>query len=129
MAYWLLILKGSLQMKNYETADFDEIEPTRCPCGYSKRAFVSPDNSTATIHQVDIQADSRVHYHKKLTEIYLVLEGEGYLELDGEKIPVKKNSTVMIKPGCRHRAVGKLKIVNVSVPSFDPDDEWFDAKE
>jgi len=32
----------------------------------------------------------------------------------------------MIKPGCRHRAVGKMQIVNFAVPSFDPEDEWFD---
>jgi hypothetical protein len=32
----------------------------------------------------------------------------------------------MIEPGCRHRAVGNLKIINVPVPKFDPEDEWFD---
>jgi hypothetical protein len=29
----------------------------------------------------------------------------------------------MILPGTRHRAVGKLKILNVCVPPFDPADE------
>jgi hypothetical protein len=32
----------------------------------------------------------------------------------------------MIKPGCRHRAIGKLKILNIPIPAFDPDDEFFD---
>jgi hypothetical protein len=32
----------------------------------------------------------------------------------------------MIKPGCRHRAVGDLRILNIPVPAFDPADEWFD---
>jgi hypothetical protein len=27
---------------------------------------------------------------------------------------------------CRHRAVGKLRIVNICIPPFDPADEWFD---
>ena len=66
------------------------------------------------------------HYHKKMTEIYLVLEGEGHIELDGESLPVKPLTTVMIKPGCRHRAVGNMKIINVPIPKFDPDDEWLD---
>ena len=44
-------------------------------------------NTLATVHLTEISADSRSHYHKKMTEIYTVLEGEGYLELDGEKIP------------------------------------------
>ncbi len=35
-------------------------------------------------------------------------------------------TALLIRPGCRHRAVGKLKRVNVPVPAFDPDDEWCD---
>jgi mannose-6-phosphate isomerase-like protein (cupin superfamily) len=84
------------------------------------------DNPVATLHMVDISSDSEVHYHKRLTEIYLVLEGEGYMELDGDRVPVKPLTAVFIKPGCRHRAVGRLRIVNIPVPAFDPEDEWFD---
>ena len=113
-------------MANYMIARFDEIDVIKCPCGFSRRAFVSPDNPTATMHIVDIKEDARVHYHKKLTEVYFVLEGEGYMELDGESVQVKPFTAIFIKPGCRHRAVGKMRIVNVSIPAFDPDDEWFD---
>ena len=113
-------------MANYMIARLDEIDPVGCPCGQSRRAFVSPDNPVATLHMVDISADSRAHYHKKLTEIYLVLEGSGHMELDGERVPVGPLTAVLIRPGCRHRAVGKLRIVNVPVPAFDPEDEWFD---
>lgn len=112
--------------KNYMIERLDEVEPTRCPCGFARRAFATPDNTVATMHLVDIQHDSRVHYHKKMTEIYLILEGEGHMELDGELIPVKPLTSIFIKPGCRHRAVGKLKIINVPIPAFDPHDEWFD---
>ena len=113
-------------MANYMIARFDDIDAVKCPCGFAKRAFAVPDNSTATMHTVDIQQDSRVHYHKKLTEIYLVLEGSGRMELDGEKISVTPFTAIFIKPGCRHRAVGKMRIVNVCIPPFDPEDEWFD---
>jgi len=113
-------------MANYMIAHFDEIDAVKCPCGFAKRAFAGPDNSTATMHIVDIQADSRVHYHKKLTEIYLVLEGSGHMELDGEKISVDPLTAVFIKPGCRHRAVGKMRILNIVIPPFDAEDEWFD---
>ncbi len=113
-------------MANFEVAHFDEIEAVPCPCGLAKRAFALPDNETATLHVVDIQEDARVHYHKEHTEIYLVLEGQGHMELDGQRIPVKPFSTILIKPHCRHRAVGKLRIVNVCIPPFDPADEWFD---
>lgn len=112
--------------KNFTIAHLPDIEPTRCPCGFARRAFATPDNTVATLHLVDIQEDAQVHYHKKMTEIYLILEGEGFLELDGELHPVKPLTTIMIKPGCRHRAIGKLRIVNVPIPAFDPHDEWFD---
>jgi mannose-6-phosphate isomerase-like protein (cupin superfamily) len=112
--------------KNYSITRFDDVAAVKCPCGFSKRAFATPDNSLATIHLVDIQEDAQTHYHKQLTEIYLILEGEGFMELDGERHPVKPMTTIMIKPGCRHRAVGKMKIINVAIPAFDPKDEWFD---
>jgi mannose-6-phosphate isomerase-like protein (cupin superfamily) len=113
-------------MPNYMIADLDAIPPVRCPCGFAKRAFGVPDNQTATLHVVDIQEDSRTHYHKKMTELYLVLEGEGQMELDGQLFPLKPMTAVFIKPGCRHRAIGRLKIVNIPIPAFDEADEWFD---
>jgi mannose-6-phosphate isomerase-like protein (cupin superfamily) len=116
----------AIPMNRYLLADLHTIDPVRCPCGFSRRAFVTPDNELATLHVVDIQEDSRSHYHKKMTEIYLVLEGEGHLELDGQLVPIKPMNTIMIQPGCRHRAIGKLKIINVAIPAFDENDEWFD---
>jgi len=113
-------------MKNYFVAQLDEIEPVQCPCGSSRRAFVRDDNPIATMHMVDIREDARAHYHKKLTEIYLILEGNGHVELDGEMVPVKPFTAVFIKAGCRHRAVGKMRIVVVPIPVFDAADEWFD---
>ena len=113
---------------NFKIAHLNDIDPVRCPCGFTRRAFVEPDNPVASIHLVDIQEDAQTHYHKKLTEIYLILETEGecFMELDGELHPVRPMSTILIKPGCRHKAVGKMKIVNMPVPTFDPHDEWFD---
>lgn len=113
-------------MKRFDIAQLDSIDAVRCPCGFSRRAFAKPENTTATVHVVDIQADSQTHYHKRMTEIYVVLEGEGVIELDGEKFPLKPMTSVMIRPGCRHRAVGKLRILNIPIPAFDETDEWFD---
>ncbi len=112
--------------KNYHFAQLDEIETVRCPCGNARRAFGDDPEKVATMHLVDILEDAKAHYHQRMHEIYLVLEGEGFLELDGERVPVRPMSAVLIKPGCRHRAVGNLKIINVPIPAFDPDDEWFD---
>lgn len=113
-------------MANFAIARFCDIEPVGCPCGSTRRAFVGEADGTATVHLVEISADSRVHYHKRLTEIYLIIEGSGCIELDGEAVAVEPMTVVMIRPGCRHRAVGRMKVINTSVPAFDPEDEWFE---
>jgi mannose-6-phosphate isomerase-like protein (cupin superfamily) len=113
-------------MKNYLLAQLDALPQQQCPCGTTRRAFISPDNPVASLHLVEIRQDAQRHYHKRLSEIYLVLEGEGHLELDGELVPVRPLTAIFIKPGCRHRAIGPLKIVNIPIPAFDPHDEWFD---
>jgi len=115
-----------IETPNFVIEDLNDMEPVDCPCGKTRRAFTSPDNDVATLHMVDIQTDAQTHYHKKLTEIYLILEGEGHMELDGELYPVKPMTTIFIRPGCRHRAIGNLRIVNIPIPAFDPNDEWFD---
>ena len=112
--------------KRYKISHLADIEAAPCPCGFSRRAFMDDDNETASIHLVDIKKDSQTHYHKKLTEMYLVLEGEGQIELDGELFPLRPMTAVLIRPGCKHRAVGEMKIVNIPIPKFNPEDEWFD---
>jgi len=107
-------------------SQLDDVSPVRCPCGWARRAFAAEPKNVASMHLVDIEEDSRAHYHKGMTEIYLILEGAGQMELDGELVPVKPMTAIYIKPGCRHRAVGKLRILNIPVPSFDETDEWFD---
>jgi len=113
-------------MPNYFIAQLDQVPPVRCPCGFARRAFAEAADNVASLHVVDIEQDSRAHYHKRMTEIYLVLEGEGQMELDGKRVPVKPMTAIYIRPGCRHRAIGKLRIVNIPVPAFDETDEWFD---
>jgi mannose-6-phosphate isomerase-like protein (cupin superfamily) len=104
----------------------DSIAPQSCPCGWTRRGFVGLEDSPASVHQVEILQDARTHYHKTMTEIYVVLEGLGEIELDGQRLPVKPMTSILIRPGCRHRAIGKLKILNIAIPRFDPGDEWFD---
>ena len=112
--------------KRYQVVHMDAVPPRGCSCGSVRRAFLDDPDQIASFHIVDIKTDSQLHYHKQLTEIYYVLEGEGHVELDGERVPVGPGSAVLIKPGCRHRAVGELKVINVPIPAFDPSDEWFD---
>ena len=91
---------------NYQIAQLDEAPVQRCPCGFTQRVFAGQPENAASLHLVDIQADSQTHYHRRMTELYLVLEGEGQMELDGKLFPVKPMTAIYIRPGCRHRAIG-----------------------
>ncbi len=112
--------------QRYEVVQLTDIGPVRCPCGAAQRAFSDVANSPASVHLVRIKSDARIHYHKRQTEIYVVLEGTGHLELDGKSIPVEPMTAVLVRSGCRHRAVGNLTILNIVIPPFNPKDEWFD---
>lgn len=109
-------------------ANIDSISPVRCPCGWARRAFADVSGAPASVHRVEILTDAKTHYHKVQTETYYVLECEpgAAIELDGKLVPVTVGTAIMIPPGVRHRAVGKMTILNVVVPPFDEADEWFD---
>src|SRR4051794_32488024 len=70
-----------------------------CPCGVARRAFWEMPGSPASVHLVEISLNAKTHYHKRMTEIYVVLEGEGMMELDGQLFPVKPLTAIQIKPG------------------------------
>jgi mannose-6-phosphate isomerase-like protein (cupin superfamily) len=108
--------------------DLTQLERVRCPCGWARRAFADLPDAPASIHRVEIDADARAHYHRDHTEIYYILEcaAGAAVELDGERMVVGPGSAVLIPPGVIHRAVGRMTILNVVVPPFDPADEWFD---
>ena len=70
-----------LTAPRYQVTNFSELEPVPCPCGTTRRAFTEDPDQIASIHLVDISEEAQTHYHKKLTEIYYILEGEGEMEL------------------------------------------------
>jgi mannose-6-phosphate isomerase-like protein (cupin superfamily) len=63
-----------------------------------------------------------------LTEIYYFLECEPHagMHIDGHVVPVRPGICILIPPGVRHSAIGKMKVLIVVMPKFDANDEWFD---
>jgi hypothetical protein len=111
-----------------EIVDFDQLPAVPCPCGQARRALADVGDFPGTIHVTDISADARLHYHKRLTETYYFLHCEpgAQMQLDNEIVPVKPGICIMIRPGVRHRAIGRMRVLIVVLPKFDPRDEWFD---
>ena len=121
-------MSSSSSVRGVEIVDFADITPTPCPCGYARRAFADVSDFPGTLHVTQITADAKLHYHKTLTETYYFLECEpqASMQLDDRIIPVRAGMSIMIRPGVRHRAIGRMRVLIVVLPKFDPADEWFD---
>ncbi len=114
--------------RRYEVVDFDQLPAVPCPCGLARRAFTEVDDFPGTVHVTEIAADARLHFHKRLTETYYILECApgAALQLDEEVLSVRPGMCVLIRPGVRHRAIGRMRVLILVLPKFDPKDEWFD---
>jgi mannose-6-phosphate isomerase-like protein (cupin superfamily) len=67
----------------------------------------------AWAHAVDIDG-AKLHYHKRSTELYYVLDGEGTVSLDVVHIP----------PGVVHGAKGRMRVLVVGIPDIAEDDYY-----
>lgn len=115
-------------MSRYEVVDFAQIAPTDCPCGQARRALTDVADFPGSIHRTEISLDARTHYHRRLTETYYFLQCEpgAQMQLDDETLDVREGMCLLIRPGVRHRAIGRMTVLIVCLPKFDPADEWFD---
>ena len=126
--YWTLqdlLSRPLFDPPAYEVRHFEEVEAVECPCGLARRAWADAADFPATVHQTEITLDARPHRHARQTECYVVLDcgPDAAMELDGQRVPVRIGTTVLIRPGCVHRAVGEMRVLVVCVPKFDAGDE------
>jgi quercetin dioxygenase-like cupin family protein len=107
--------------------DLSALPPVACPCGLARRAFADRAEFPGTVHLTEISQDAQEHYHQDHTEVYVILEceAEAAIELDGVRHPVTPLTAILIPPGIRHRACGKMTVLILCSPNFDPKDEHF----
>jgi mannose-6-phosphate isomerase-like protein (cupin superfamily) len=67
------------------------------------------------------------HYHAASEEIYVVLEGEGDLEIDGEQRRIGVGDAALIPPGAWHEitAASALRFLCCCVPPYRDEDTFF----
>ena len=100
----------------------------RSSCGWRDRLISSEDRlhqPRAWAHAVDIDG-AKLHYHKRSTELYYVIDGGGSVILDGVEHEVRKGSIVHIPPGVVHGANGRMRVLVVGIPDI-ADDDYFEA--
>ena len=96
----------------------------RSACGWRHRLISRQDAGqgvAAWAHTVDIDG-AQPHYHKRSTELYYVLAGEGTVTLNGEQHPVRPGSVVHIPPGVVHSATGRVRVLVIGIPDIAEDD-------
>jgi mannose-6-phosphate isomerase-like protein (cupin superfamily) len=67
------------------------------------------------------------HYHARTEEIYFLLEGEGEMEVDGDRLRVGPGDAVLIPAGAWHqiRAEAPLRFLCTCAPPYSHDDTFF----
>jgi mannose-6-phosphate isomerase-like protein (cupin superfamily) len=72
------------------------------------------------------QATER-HYHARTEEIYFLLEGEGDMEVDGNRRRVGPGDAVLIPAGAWHeiRAASPLRFLCTCAPPYSHEDTFF----
>ena len=71
----------------------------------------------------------KLHKHKVQEQVYHVLEGEGLMEIDGERQVVRKHDVIFLPPGIEHAIsnTGLVDLVFLVVTSPVTDDTPFAA--
>lgn len=110
----------------------DQAPPEVSTCG-TRRRLISRDDAApgvaAWAHEV-VMDTSAAHYHKRATELYYVLEGEGVITLDDEPHALRPGSMVHIPPGVVHATRGRMRVLVIGIPDIDDDDVYLvDATE
>ena len=102
-------------------------------------AFTTKDGSTIQeLHHTALQSLAQAtldsgqttqrHYHRRSEEIYFVLEGEGEMELAGERRTLGPGAAVLIPPGTWHeiRARQTLRFLCCCAPPYSHGDTFFE---
>jgi mannose-6-phosphate isomerase-like protein (cupin superfamily) len=103
------------------------------------RPFTTKDGSTIhELHHTALQSlaqatldpgqTTRRHYHRLSEEIYFVLEGEGEMELEGDRRMLAPGEAVLIPPGAWHeiRATRHLRFLCCCAPPYAHEDTYFE---
>ena len=93
-----------------------EVQPWAETCGQIRPLVEAKDAAAAEIHHVEIN-QAKLHYHKQTDEFYYIIDGQGTVIVDDEKLEVHPGVVIYIPRGAKHKAVGKMTILTVCIPA------------
>jgi mannose-6-phosphate isomerase-like protein (cupin superfamily) len=101
----------------------EDVGQERGICGFRQRILTDADSKGLSLSILSVH-DAQEHYHRETTEAYFVLEGEGVLHVDGERVEVRAGTMVLLPPGARHRAEGDFVTLIICAPAWLKEDQF-----
>lgn len=103
-----------------------QIEPAANVCNQVLREVLTLDRLSLAHVSMNVGNTSLWHQHAKMTEVYVVLKGEGILYAGNTAQRVRKASHHVLPPGTPHKlqntGISELEHLVIAIPPFDPKD-------
>ena len=112
-----------------EIARYDTLEPFTTKDGSTIREYLHTAAQSLAEATLEPGQSTERHYHRLSEEIYLITEGGGRLEVDGEERDVRAGDAILIPPGAWHTLVagaGGARLLCCCVPAYSHDDTYFE---
>jgi mannose-6-phosphate isomerase-like protein (cupin superfamily) len=96
--------------------------------GSTIREYVHSQRQSLAEASLGPSAATQRHYHALSEEIYLIVEGWGELEVDGDRRRVAGGDAILISPGAWHQLTagdGGVTLLCCCVPPYSDDDTYF----
>jgi quercetin dioxygenase-like cupin family protein len=111
-----------------EIASYASLEPFTTKDGSTIREYLHTATQSLAEASLEPGQSTQRHYHRLSEEIYLIVEGGGRMELDGEAQAVTVGDAILIAPGAWHTLVAGpegTRLLCCCVPAYSHDDTYF----
>ncbi|HSG13085.1 MAG TPA: cupin domain-containing protein [Gaiellaceae bacterium] len=113
-----------MQIRNRER----DAAPFTTKDGSTIREYLHTDLQSLAEASLEAAQATQRHYHRLSEEIYLVLEGDGLMELGDERQEVGAGDAVLIPPGAWHRITAGpagVRFLCCCSPPYAHEDTYF----
>lgn len=117
-----------------ELRSLADAEPFTTKDGSTIRVLLDSGHGAAnqSLAEAELEpgSETRRHYHARTEELYVLLEGNGELEVEGDRRAVGPGDAILIPPGARHQITAEadapLRFLCCCAPPYADDDTFFD---
>jgi quercetin dioxygenase-like cupin family protein len=111
-----------------ELVRHDALEPFTTKDGSTIREYLHTATQSLAEATLEPRQSTERHYHRLSEEIYLIVDGGGRLEVDGDEREVQTGDAILIPPGAWHALVAGsegTRLLCCCVPAYSHDDTYF----